>query len=852
MYLSLNAAPEFQRISSLGENLNFQRIRVLGEVMATRVKPGKYDSYLTILITLRQTALPGEEPSSPASYSPGGEIRLKAEGRIARELDDSKAIPLIGDVVDVWATLFAGSGYRLLSLGDPQFLRVVGETRSARKFDDVSLPALMSSPETFKDKNVRITEAIVVKREGKLGIALRSPDGKATLKVFGVSDRVTNVGDRISIRGQFLYFKPGQLWELKTHRGDREAVQVLTRGNQSGSHTEATVEGLLSNPEPLRDKPVRLKEVEIGQRVNDYCIAVKDPEGDKELLVFGVKDKRWQAGDRVSVRGTFFFYEMKKKSGPKSTPATAATSGSAGAQATSSSTTASTTAVGSGSPRGPRKPRGYWEIKTAFGDRRAVVAAGDGGAAASAASKSAEASRQVRKTVTHKAGTSVVTPWLAGASIAAAIVGGFVAAIFSLIPGLHIFNVIAITMLITFQAMSLFSTLAPLILTGFLLGMVVTFSVLFTVSSQYFQPSDESFRSIVLPHERLLFDGRAHEAVMLGGIGGLTALFFMTLVLPVVSGFVSGLVRFLQPHHYWIVATICTHLLITEWPKDHGAGKTAWQRLCDGWVQLLMGYFTFFAAGLLGILVFHRTMVPLDGAFQSLMPLFVGLFAIPSHIMAFITRTTVPPQHMCTSVELYGKDVVKGGFSGLLAGCFATVTPGLTPGPALLLSGHATSQQGERQFIIGGGAARVMYYAGAMILLFLPGVFLRRGGAAINISLIFIPEAPEQFYLVTGIIALVGAFSFIALVPYSRLCAALSQRVPFQTFSAIGSIFLVILVGMVTGGQGLLLMAVATLLGLVPNMWHTRRISLLAVLLVPMFLNMSGLGPAAARFLGLN
>ena len=42
------------------------------------------------------------------------------------------------------------------------------------------------------------------------------------------------------------------------------------------------------------------------------------------------------------------------------------------------------------------------------------------------------------------------------------------------------------------------------------------------------------------------------------------------------------------------------------------------------------GYFTFLAAGILGIFIFYRTIIPVNGAYQSLMPLFVGLFAIPA------------------------------------------------------------------------------------------------------------------------------------------------------------------------------------------------------------------------------
>lgn len=435
-------------------------------------------------------------------------------------------------------------------------------------------------------------------------------------------------------------------------------------------------------------------------------------------------------------------------------------------------------------------------------------------------------------------------------SIIASLIGVFIAMLASAIPGLHIYNVIALTMLLAFAAADIFAALHPIVLTGFMLGMVVGFSMLFTVSSQYFQPNDESFRSIMLPHERFLLEGRAHEAVMLGALGSLIAIFIITLFFPLIPSFFALVRLLVQPHGYWLVGMVMFFILMTEWPKDHGVGKTGWQKFWDGWVQLLMGYFTFIVAGILGMFVFYRTIVPVENAFQSLMPLFVGLFAIPSQIMTFMTKVKVPKQHICESVESAPHDVMRGAASGFLAGLFAALVPGMTPGPALLCTGHLTVTSGERQFLIGGGVGRVLYYVGALMLFFMPGVFMRRGGAAINISLFFVPETPEQFFLISGIIALTGAVSFLLIGWFSKACAYLVEKIDYNWFSALGCVILIILTIQITHWQGFVLLCVATALGLVPNMWHSRRLNLLAVLMVPVSLNMSGAGPAVARFFG--
>ena len=82
-------------------------------------------------------------------------------------------------------------------------------------------------------------------------------------------------------------------------------------------------------------------------------------------------------------------------------------------------------------------------------------------------------------------------------SILVALIGVGISAVASLIPGLHIYNVIAITMTLVFAVHHFFSDLDPLLLTSFLVGLVAGFSLLFTISSQFFQPCDDSYRYII-------------------------------------------------------------------------------------------------------------------------------------------------------------------------------------------------------------------------------------------------------------------------------------------------------------------------------------------------------------------
>jgi TctA family transporter len=70
---------------------------------------------------------------------------------------------------------------------------------------------------------------------------------------------------------------------------------------------------------------------------------------------------------------------------------------------------------------------------------------------------------------------------------------------------------------------------------------------------------------------------------------------------------------------------------------------------------------------------------------------------------------------------------------------------------------------------------------------------------------------------------------------------------------SLGTLALVIaLIGGLAGWHGLLVLLAGTGIGLLPVMFHSRRMNCMGILLVPTVLRMAGLGPALAGWLGLS
>ena len=276
-----------------------------------------------------------------------------------------------------------------------------------------------------------------------------------------------------------------------------------------------------------------------------------------------------------------------------------------------------------------------------------------------------------------------------------------------------------------------------------------------------------------------------------------------------------------------------------------------WVRLREAYKSKAAGWLSFGLASWLGMLVFYKTLVPPERAFQTLMPVFVGLFSISSVLLAFISKVKIPKQHLSKSYDIKGVRIAQSGGSGFLSGMFAAFVPAVTPGISATLGGNATGLRDDKIFIMTGGVNRVVYYVGALALFLLPLLHLRRGGMAINVSLFFVPQTMEQYLLITAAIGICGAIAFIILIYASKLVARLVEKVPYQTLNIFVLVIGISIIYLMTGIQGVALMFVAAMIGLVPVMWNSRRLNLLAVILTPIWLNMAGVGADIAALLGL-
>lgn len=431
-----------------------------------------------------------------------------------------------------------------------------------------------------------------------------------------------------------------------------------------------------------------------------------------------------------------------------------------------------------------------------------------------------------------------------------AVAGTLLATLLALLPALHVYNVSGI-ILIVLMGTGATKVIPVQYVPVFMMAMVVGWAILNSIPALFLGAPDESAIFVVLPGQKYLMQGRGYEAAALTGIGALAGVLAMLLASPIFFKALPKLRQLTRPHMFWLMALIITYMFMSEWPKGSGRAKTGFGRFIDGWKNLGAGLLTFALAGVLGIIILNKPMVPIKYAFQNIMPVFVGLYAIPWVIGNIFSKTEIPHQHISRTADVDHRFWSRGGFNGFLGGMIAAFMPVVTGGIGGFIAGHATAQRDDRLFIISQGASKSVYYIGAFLLAFVPGLNLTRGGMSWMVRPFYQPHTYEDYWRIMGVIMLSAGISFLLLLFYSRLVIQLINRVNYRSLSVVTFFILITVVYLISGWMGLALMTVATGIGLIPVYYHSRRMNCMGVLLVPITLNMAGLGPKVVHLLGL-
>jgi len=464
--------------------------------------------------------------------------------------------------------------------------------------------------------------------------------------------------------------------------------------------------------------------------------------------------------------------------------------------------------------------------------------------------------------------------------IAFCLLGTLVGALLCLIPSLHIYNVAGIAILLWLHLSNVipYYTIAP-----FFMSLMVAFAFTNTIPMTFFSAADESAGATILPTTDMLKNGKAWDASMLSFVGIYLGVLFLLILTPFFFFICPYIYLPIRAHLHWVIGLILVFYVMSEWPKGAGRGKTPWAKFKNSWHNIFAGLLTFILSSIVGLIITSKPLAPPEQSFQNIMPVFLGFFAFPSIIQALMSDAKYPTkQYVSKYVNARWSDLGYASLPGVIGGLLTAFIPAVTIGISAIFASHMTNHrnlrqasyedpiepntykrlhipeiyhQQERIFMLAGGINKVLYYVGAFLFLFIITDItpngMGRGGMNILLKPLFSAEKGDYFIMLAVILISAGV-SLLMSIYFTRLMIDILPKINIKLIYTIVTIGLLILLYYLGGGlMAFLVAAVTTCIGCIPVFFNCRRSHCMAVLLVPIALNMAGYGDAIARLLRL-
>jgi len=318
---------------------------------------------------------------------------------------------------------------------------------------------------------------------------------------------------------------------------------------------------------------------------------------------------------------------------------------------------------------------------------------------------------------------------------------------------------------------------------------------------------DDTVVASVLPGHRMALAGRGREAITVCVFSVVIAAAISAVCTPLSLAAIPEIYALIKPHVWAMLAFASIYLLASE----RKAGKIA------------IAAFVFLLSGALGIATMQ------GGVADPLFPAFSGLFAA-SGIMLSFTSTRRIPEQCNEKTEL---DFLPCVFAGVLLGFFSDLLPGIAaPAQIAIFASAFLATEDARKFLalVSSIAASHAVFAFASLV----SIGKAREGALAVMNEIRPVNSGDLPMLIGALLLSIGVCAFL-LMKLSRHADAL-QKIGIANLNLGILAYLVCVVAIISGAEGLLVFATATAIGLLPPLLGIRRTHVMGLVIVPSIL----------------
>jgi putative membrane protein len=392
-------------------------------------------------------------------------------------------------------------------------------------------------------------------------------------------------------------------------------------------------------------------------------------------------------------------------------------------------------------------------------------------------------------------------------------IGVMLGTLSGIIPGVHSNTLAGVLLSLQVAFLSFFS---PLVLAGAMFAALITHTFVDSIPSTFLGIPDADTSLAVLPAHALCLEGNGEEAVRIAALGSACA---MVIAVPL-SILCFFLLPALQPYFDWWIGI----LLIST------MGYMIVTSECPGWALAL-----FSVSGILGIFALRYAFLSwhtLAGSSAILMPLLTGLFGIS--VLLTASQGTMPQQHF-RGIRMEDRTIMKYSVVGTFAGVAVGWLPGLSTASAnSVLASLIGYEKNRRTYILATSAANTSNAFIGLAALF--ALSRMRNGVMVALSELPLPTMSEL--TIIGVLAACAAYGIT--VGLSR-SAGRFNGIDGKLLNRAVIVFIILLCIFLTGPFGVVILILATALGLVPHLVNIPRVFCMGAIIAPVILYSFGI-----------
>ena len=351
---------------------------------------------------------------------------------------------------------------------------------------------------------------------------------------------------------------------------------------------------------------------------------------------------------------------------------------------------------------------------------------------------------------------------------------------------------------------------SPLIIAIIIVSMSIVNTFLNSIPSIFLGAPDETTVLSVLPGHRMLLKGQGYAAVTLTVIGSLFSLIIIICLTPLLILSIKYVYSIIKQFIVYILIIVTIFLIFRE-------------RKSKFW-----SFTIFMLSGILGLSVLTLPILK-----EPLFPMLSGLFGTSVLIMSLYTKTVIPKQ-LIEFPKIESKQTSKSLFSTVLVGTIASFLPGIGPAQAAIIGSQITKLT-DKGFLILVGGLNTVNMAVSFITLYI--IDKTRNGSVVIISKILSLFSLNYLILFLGCGLFVAGISTFLTQYFSKVFSKIITKINYKILCISIILFITFITIHLSGILGLLILVVATSLGIIPTLKGVGKNHLMGCLLIPVILH---------------